>query len=377
MKIFIEKKYREKYFNLVNKVFDSNFWSEGEMGETFERNFSKFINLESLAVTSGGAAILSILEYVDVKGWDVILPANTFWATAIAVKKAGGNPVYADCSKEDLCITLKEIKKNITRKTKAVIVVHIGGHIAFDIENIAKYCNKKGIFLIEDCAHAHGAEYKGVTAGAWGIAGAYSFYSTKTMPLGEGGMVVSKNKEFIDWLRSYRNYGKKKEKSGYSYLIKNGFNFRMNEVTAALGIIQLQRLPMILRWKRNLAKKYDKIFERRINFPEGMKSGYYKYIVFDYNLKETSGKVYAKSDLSNLIDMNFNNEISDTEEIEECMQQSRLPSAVPNLIDNKSNLKLPNTYWIAEHHQCVPIYYGLEYSAYDIKKIKSKLFNNQ
>ena len=166
--------------------------------------------LNACAVTSGGAGLLSILDYVNVKDAEVIVPANTFWATAQSAKKAGAKVVYVDCNKEDLCMSYDDMVRKVTDKTKAVIVVHIGGHIAFDIEKIAKFCKEKKIALIEDCAHAHGAEWNGKTAGSYGIAGSYSFYATKTMPLGEGGMVVSKNKEIIEWIKKYRNYGKVK-----------------------------------------------------------------------------------------------------------------------------------------------------------------------
>ena len=102
----------------------------------------------------------------------------------------------------------EDMVSKVTPDTKAVIVVHIGGHIAFDIERIASFCVERHIALIEDCAHAHGAEWNGKIAGSYGLAGSYSFYATKTMPLGEGGMVVSRDKELISWMRKFRNYGK-------------------------------------------------------------------------------------------------------------------------------------------------------------------------
>jgi dTDP-4-amino-4,6-dideoxygalactose transaminase len=179
---------------------------------------------------------------------------------------------------------------------------------------------------IEDCAHAHGASYNGKAAGSWGLGGAYSFYATKTMPLGEGGMVCSGSADFIEWFKYYRNYGKHVENGKVSYRLKNGFNFRMNEVTASLGIVQAERLPEILAWKRRLAEKYDGIFESRVKFPEGMVSGYYKYIVFDYELAEETGRVFSQSDFG--------------------------PQIEGLAYD------LPNSRWIAEHHRCAPIWHG-------------------
>ncbi len=337
-----EKEYREKYYKLLDEVFDSNFWSDGKMTKRFEGEFEKITGLHACAVTSGGAGLLSIFEYVDVRGGDVIVPANTFWATTQSAKMAGANIIYADCNKDDLCLSYDDMVSKVTPNTRAVVVVHIGGHIAFEIEKIARFCEERDIALIEDCAHAHGAEWKGKSAGSWGVAGSYSFYATKTLPLGEGGMIVSRDEKLIDWAKKFRNYGKEVINGNVvTYPLKTGFNYRISEFTSALGVIQLERLPMILEWKRELAGKYDQIFDRRVYFPEGMKSGYYKYIVFDYPLKEETGKVFNKTD--------FGNEIEG------------------------KKVDLPNSYWVAEHHKCAPMYYGWEHSGLDIEEIAKYL----
>lgn len=139
MVIPFEEEYRKKFYALEEQIFDSNFWSEGKMQRTFEEKFGEYVKLGARAVSSGGAGLLAILEYVDVHGKDVIVPANTFWADARAVQLAGGNVIFADCNKEDLCLSLEDLKKKVTENTKAVIVVHIGGHLAFQIEEIASY----------------------------------------------------------------------------------------------------------------------------------------------------------------------------------------------------------------------------------------------
>ena len=337
-----EKEYREKYYKLLDEVFESNFWSDGKMTRTFEEKFCEYTGLYSCAVTNGGSGLLSILEYVDVRNKEVIVPANTFWATAQAAKKAGARVVYADCNREDLCMSYADMVSKVTADTAAVIIVHIGGHIAFEIEKIAKFCEEHNIALIEDCAHAHGASWNGKTAGSYGLAGSYSFYATKTMPIGEGGMVVSRDKELIAWMKKFRNYGK--EVIGgkiVTYPMIEGFNYSISEFTAALGIVQLEHLPQILEWKRELAHKFDRIFERRVIFPEGMESGYYKYIVFDENIKEETGKVFNYTD--------FGNEIEGIK------------------------LELPGSYWVAEHHKCAPIYYGWDKADLPEEKIREYL----
>ena len=138
-----EEEYRKKYYKLLDEVFDSNFWSDGKMTRMFEEKFEEYTGLPSCAVTSGGAGLLSIFEYIGVRGYDVIVPANTFWATTQAAKMAGANIIYADCNKEDLCLSYEDLIRKVTPNTRAIVVVHIGGHIAFDIDKIAKFCNEK------------------------------------------------------------------------------------------------------------------------------------------------------------------------------------------------------------------------------------------
>lgn len=339
MIIPFENDYRVRYNALVEHIFDSNMWTDGGMTREFEQVFGKYIKLGARAVSNGGAALHAILEYIDVEGSEVIVPDNTFWATAQAVKMARGNIVLADCNRDDICLSFDDMLRKVTSKTKAVIVVHIGGHIAFEIEKIAEFCKEKNIYLVEDCAHVHGGWWNGKTGGHYGFAGAYSFYATKTMPLGEGGMVVSRDADFLTWVEKYRNYGKEIVDGKVTYPVKNGCNYRMSEFSAALGILQTERLPQIIEWKRRLAKKYDDIFINRIRFPEGMESGYYKYIVFDYELKEKTGQVFGFGDLSS------------------------------NILGLEN---LPNSRWVTEHHNCAPIFYGWEHaelSADEIKKI--------
>lgn len=339
MHIPFEQEYRDKYAALLEEIFDSGLLSHGPITKRFEEKFSAYSGLHASAIANGGAGLLSLLRYVGVEGNDVIVPTNTFMATPLAVRFAGGNVVFADCKKEDLCIGVEQIEKVVTSNTKAVIVVHIGGHIAFDIEAIVAYCNLHNLALIEDCAHAHGALYKGKMAGSYGIGGSYSFYATKTMPMGEGGMVVSQYPEVIEWVNKFRNYGKEEYAPGrFTYPVE-GFNFRMSEIMAAFGLIQMERLPKILEWKRTLAKKYDEIFDsaHRIIFPEGMESGYYKYIVFDREIKEKTGAVFDE--------------------------------LCHNLMGVSGSF--PNSEWIATHHICPPMYFGWEHAEKSVDAIAS------
>lgn len=337
MIIPFEKEYREKFYQLEEKIFDSNFWSEGNMQATFEQKFGEYVKLGARAVSSAGAGLYAVLEYLNVRGYDVILPANTFWADERAIQMAGGNIIFADCNKEDLCMSVEDLERKITPNTKVVVVVHIGGHIAFDIDRIVELCERKGIILVEDCAHVHGGWWNGKTGGHYGFAGVYSFYATKTMPLGDGGMIVSRDEKFLNWVEKFRNYGKEVKNGHVYYKLSNGFNFRINEFTAALGIIQTERLPMILEWKRKLAAKYDQLFDNRLKLPEGMESGYYKYIVFDTPLKQETGQVFGTGDLGDVI--------------------------------MGVDANVPNSHWITEHHKCAPIYYGYEHADKTVEEL--------
>ena len=327
-----EKKDRKEYFRKLDKIFDSNFWSEGEAVKELEKRFGDYVGMKALAVTNGGAALLGLLEYAGVRDKEVIIPTNTFMATPLAVERAGGRIVFCDVNREDLCMSAADLEKSITKNTKAVMAVHIGGHIAFDILRIKEICDANKIVLLEDCAHAHGAEFNGRMAGSFGLGGGYSFYATKTMTTGEGGMVVTGDEGLYEFMKKFRNYGK------FDYKIK-GFNFRMNEVTAALGLAQLERLPEILKWKRVLAKKYDTIFPNRVKFHEGMKSGYYKYIAFEKKLKIETGKVYG----------------------ELCHE----------LMGMKGDF--PNAQYIKDNHVCPPIFHGWEHASLCAEELKKLL----
>jgi dTDP-4-amino-4,6-dideoxygalactose transaminase len=222
-----------------------------------------------------------------------------------------------DCNREDLCVSLADFQAQAERhRPRAAILVHIGGHIAFEVQEIAAYCAENGIFLIEDCAHAHGASWHGRRPGSWGDAGIYSLYATKTISTGEGGILVSRHPELVEDARAYRNYGKPDFRV-------SGLNFRMNEFTAALGLLQIERLPEIISWKNDVARRHlDPAHPSRLELPEGMVSGLYKYIVFDW-LDRSTGRVYD----------------------EPC---HRLMG---------HDVELPNTDWVARNHSCVPLYY--------------------
>src|SRR6201995_2804827 len=267
---------RGRLHALIDEVLDSERWSEGPMTDRFEAAWESYNQLPAVAVSSWAGGALAALDFAPVQGETVLCPSNTFMATPLAAIRAGAEVQFVDCNRGDLCMSFADFEAKAERhRPKAVFLVHIGGHIAFEVEKIAAYCREHGIFLIEDCAHAHGASWNGHKAGTYGDAGVYSLYATKTISTGEGGVLVSRRPELIEYARNFRNYGKP------SYEVQ-GLNFRMSEFTAALGLVEIERLPEIVAWKNQTARaELDAAYPSRLQLPEGMTSGLYKYIVFD------------------------------------------------------------------------------------------------
>ena len=315
--IGFDKRDLPKVHEAFDKIVESNKWTEGYYTKLFESKWSEYNNLDSAAFSSWSGAAMAAMEFFGLKGKTVLCPANTFMATPLAILNSGAEVQFVDCNRTDLCMSYDDmVSKAEKYKPAAVWVVHIGGHIAFDIQKIADYCLKNNIILLEDCAHSHGASWNGKRTGEWGDAGFYSFYATKTITTGEGGMLVSMNKNLIEFAKKYRNYGK------FDYKV-HGLNFRITEYAAAIGALQVDRLKDIIDFKNDYARKLDAQYPNRVKMPDGMISGYYKYIVFD-EIEKSTGKVYD----------------------EQCHKIL------------KHNIELPNSDWVAKNHWCVPIYYN-------------------
>jgi perosamine synthetase len=308
---------RARLHELWDEVIDSGRWAEGQMVERFEAAWAEWNGLPAVALGSWTGGALAALEFAGVRDQVVLCPSNTFMATPLSVLHAGGRVEFVDCNREDLCMSFADFEaKAEAHRPRACLLVHIGGHVAFDVERIAAYCAEQDIFLIEDCAHAHGAQWQGRRPGTWGDAGVYSFYATKTITTGEGGMLVSRHADLVEFARRYRNYGKP------SHDVE-GLNFRMSEFTAALGLVQAERLEEIVAWKNTTARELlDPDHPARLMLPDGMVSGLYKYIVFD-RIEPSTGRVYD--------------------------------TPCHRMLGHHADL--PNTDWVAANHSCVPLYY--------------------
>lgn len=317
-KIGFDLRDKRRVYEHWDEIFASQKWTEGKFTQLFEEKWSKWNDIPAVATSSWAGAAMACMEYYNLRGKKVLCPTNTFMATPLSVIKAGAEVVFADCNRADLCLSYDAVAAACEEHGMAAVwLVHIGGHIAFDVPKIADLCRSKGILLFEDCAHAHGASWNGRKPGTWGDAGVYSFYATKSISTGEGGMLVSRHQGLIDFTRKYRNWGK------FEHDVE-GLNYRMSEFSAALGVVQVERMSDIVAWKNEVAEKHlNPRFGKRVILPSGMTSGLYKYIVFE-PIEKSTGKVYDKLCHSIM----------------------------------KREGSFPHSEWVAKNHWCVPLYYN-------------------
>src|ERR1700759_3240734 len=194
--IGFDQRDRARLHSLIDEVLDSNRWSEADLNARFEAAWEAYNDAPAVALSSWAGGAMAALHFAGVQGETVLCPSNTFMATPLAAIRAGAEVRFVDCNREDLCMSFADFERAAERfAPRAAFLVHIGGPIAFDSARIAGYCQENGIFLIEDCAHAHGASWNGRRPGTWGDAGVYSLYATKTISTGEGGMIVSPHPE--------------------------------------------------------------------------------------------------------------------------------------------------------------------------------------
>ncbi len=238
----------------VSDVLMSGMLAQGERVAEFEQKFAAYCGTaHAVAVNNGTAALHAALLACGIGyGDEVIVPAFSFIATATAVSMCGARPVFADVDEETFNIRPDQVKERITPKTNAVIGVHLFGQ-PFDVEPVQETCEAHNLALIEDAAQAHGALYHGAKVGNFGRAGCFSFYATKNMITGEGGMITTSDKPTADRLRLIVNHGQS-EKYLHTVL---GYNYRMTDISAAIGIVQLKKLDKFNLRRRKNAEYYS------------------------------------------------------------------------------------------------------------------------
>jgi perosamine synthetase len=263
----------------------TNALGAGPVVTKFENDFAKFAGVNhAVAVNTGTAALHSAIVAAGVKqGDEVILPSFTFVATAEAVVMAGGKPVFADIDPETYHLALAEIEENVTKKTKAIVPVDLYG-LPVDIKPIRKIAAEHGLAVVEDAAQAHGATCAGKPAGVFADAACWSFYASKNMTTGEGGVVTTDSDEMAETLRLIRTHG---EKAKYASLML-GTNYRMSEIQAAIGVVQLKKLPAFVAKRRANAQRLTKILAEteRLQLPKETEDQQHSWYLYTVRLKD-------------------------------------------------------------------------------------------
>ncbi|MDD1689404.1 MAG: DegT/DnrJ/EryC1/StrS family aminotransferase [Methanoregula sp.] len=264
----------------VTAVLESGMLASGERVLEFERKFADYCGTPyAVAVNNGTAALHTALLAAGVgPGDEVIVPAFTFFATASAVAMCGATPVFVDVDEQTFNINPRLIEERITPETRAVIGVHLFGQ-PFDVRAVQACCERHNLKLIEDAAQAHGAQSNGEPVGGFGHFACFSFYATKNMITGEGGMVTTPDKAANDQLRLIVNHGQS-EKYLHTRL---GYNYRMTDIAAAIGLVQLKRLEQFnLRRRKNAGYFNTHLSVKGLITPviaPGVQSVYHQYVI--------------------------------------------------------------------------------------------------
>ena len=298
----------------------------------------------AVAVASGTAALTIALLTLGVRGREVVVPANTFYATAAAVLQAGARPVFADVDAGTFALSAATTAAALTPRTAAVVAVHIGGLIPPQIDELRALCDQRAVALVEDAAHAHGATFDGRHAGSFGMAAAFSFYPTKVVTSGEGGMVLTWSEELAQEARIYRDQGK--GAFGANHHVRPGSAWRMSELHAATGLVHLRRMEASIARRRAVAARYDKALAdlgglQPLAEPLGCRSNFYKYIAV---LPPGLDRAWFKSELARRFQVNLSGEVYD------------LPLHRQPVLAEYAGPPLPVAEELAARHICLPVH---------------------
>ena len=273
----------------LNQTFDSHFWASGSgIGNVkkFEDNFCKYVGSKScIAVNSGTAALNLALSVYDIKNKEVILPSLSFVSTAHAVIENGGIPVFADIDKQTLCIDPIEIRKLISKKTKIILPVDYAG-LPANLNEIKKICKENNLHLIEDAAHASGSTYQNKLIGSHSDLVCFSFHPVKNLAMPTGGLISvnTKNYKKISKILKEKRWCGISNRKGVNYDVKNiGWNYYMNEFSAAIGIVQLKKLNKLNKIRKNIAKLYSKNINLENKIPFDKNCSYHLYWILVKN----------------------------------------------------------------------------------------------
>lgn len=251
---------KEELKTVVEAVKSGWISSKGKFIAEFEDAFAKYCGVKyGIACSNGTTALhLALVALGIKKGDEVIVPTLTFVSTANVVLFTGATPIFVDSDPRYWCIDPKKIEEAISKRTRAIMPVHLYGHPC-EMEEIMRIAKENSLYVIEDAAEAHGALCRGKKTGSFGDVGCFSFYGNKIITTGEGGMCLTNNEESAEIMRRLRDHGMDPEKKYWHDRI--GFNYRLTNLQAALGVAQLKKLDTLIRKKRRIADWYGKEFE--------------------------------------------------------------------------------------------------------------------
>ncbi len=332
----------------IQEVLASGQLTLGKFGAEFEKKFAQLCGVRhGIAVNSGTSSLEIILRAMGVAGKDILVPTNTFFATAAAVVHSGANPVFIDMDPESFAVDPETVEKSLTAKTIGLIIVHIGGIISRKTQELADLAAKKGLWMVEDAAHAHGSSHQGISAGAFGIGSSFSFYPTKVMTSGEGGMIVTNNDKIAEEARIYRDQGKASFTQNAH--VRMGYNWRMSEPHAIIGLKHLERLPAMIQDRQHIAAIYDEALKEFSNLyplrvPAGGSCNYYKYIVV---LRQKPDRKQLKTLLRERYGVSLTGEVYEDPLHKQPVFEKYAPRPLPISED------------LCARHVCLPVFSGM------------------
>ena len=347
-KIVIPEEDRKAILERIDEAMRTGALTLGKNGKEFEDSFAKLIGVKhAVAVNSGTSAIEIPLRVLGVAGKEVVVPTNTFFATAAGVVHAGGRPAFADVGAGTLALTLESVRKAVTPQTAGVVMVHIAGLVSPETPKIAEFCRQKGLFFFEDAAHAHGSSLNGRMAGSFGVAASFSFYPTKVITSAEGGMIVTDSDDIAAQARQYRDQGKE----GFltNFHVRLGYNWRLSELHAVVGVFQLKRLSEFVRERNRVAAEYQRRLEGLEGLtllapPPGSVCNYYKVVgLLDRGLDRAS----IKKELKERFGVSLSGEVYDT------------PLHRQPVFTEYARGEFPAADDVCARHVCLPVYPGM------------------
>ena len=345
-RVVFGNKVKEGTLERWKKILDSGMVILGENTDEFEKRVAKYLGRKyAVAVSNDTSALELAMRLIDVRGKEVLIPANGFYSVITAIDRAGGIPLLADIDiSNNANFTAKIVEDEISKpynKIKAVVLMPCGGTTSPDSLEIKKVCKKHGVYLIGDDAHALGLEVDGSKVGSFEDIACLSFYATKVMNTGEGGMLLFDNELWEKEAKCLRNYGRTGD-FGKSIIVRDGLNWRMTEFHAALGCEQMKNMENILVNRRNAAKLYDKHWPEKLIKMEfsDLKPNFYKYIAM---LPKGINKVEFKKRTEEL-GVTMSGDVYDV-----CIHQQ------PIYFGRWGMLSFPQAEEFSERHVCMPL----------------------